>query len=146
MEPRNYFTLVFLLFLNLSAWVFSTTDHNNYSRSDFPVDFIFGSGTSAYQVEGAADEDGRTPSIWDTFAHAGFAHGGNGDVACHAYHKYKEDVQLMLETGLHAYRFSISWSRLIPIPQTNTEKDRAACERIRTFYFGWFMEHLLHGD
>ncbi|XP_039685762.1 hydroxyisourate hydrolase isoform X2 [Medicago truncatula] len=66
------------------------------------------------QVEGAANEDGRTPSIWDTFAHAGFARGGNGDVACDTYHKYKEDVQLMVETGLEAYRFSISWSRLIP--------------------------------
>ncbi|CAK8572775.1 unnamed protein product [Lathyrus sativus] len=302
MEPQRYFSLVFLLFLNFSLWVFSTTDHNDYSRSDFPVDFVFGSGTSAYQVEGAANEDGRTPSIWDTFAHAGFGHGGNGDVACDAYHKYKEDVQLMVETGLDAYRFSISWSRLIPngrgpvnpkglqyynnlinelisngiqphvtlhnydlpqaleddyegwlsrdvikdftnyadvcfrefgdrvkywttvnepnifatgsydqgitppkrcsppfcvipsskgnstfepylavhhillahssavrlyrrkyreqqhgfvgislytfgtVPQTNTEKDRAACERIRTFFFGWFMEPLLHGD
>ncbi|KAL5069409.1 hypothetical protein RYX36_020296 [Vicia faba] len=136
MEPQIYFTLVFLLFLNLYVLVL-TTDHNNYSRSDFPVDFIFGSGTSAYQVEGAAYEDGRTPSIWDTFAHAGFAYGGNGDVACDAYHKYKEQQQGFV--GISFYTFGI-------VPQTNTEKDRAACERIRTFYFGWFMEPLLHGD
>ncbi|RDX57829.1 Hydroxyisourate hydrolase, partial [Mucuna pruriens] len=65
-------------------------------------------------VEGAANEEGRTPSIWDTFAHAGYVHGENGDVASDEYHKYKEDVQLMVETGLDAYRFSISWSRLLP--------------------------------
>ncbi|CAJ2629133.1 unnamed protein product [Trifolium pratense] len=87
---------------------------DQYSRSDFPADFVFGSGTSAYQVEGAAYEDGRTASIWDTFAHDGFVHGENGDVACDGYNKYKEDMQLMVETGLDAYRFSISWSRLIP--------------------------------
>ncbi|WJX19943.1 glycosyl hydrolase 1, variant 2 [Trifolium repens] len=57
---------------------------------------------------------GRTSSIWDTFAHDGYVHGENGDVACDGYHKYKEDVQLMVETGLDVYRFSISWSRLIP--------------------------------
>ncbi|KAL9259571.1 Beta-glucosidase 11-like protein [Drosera capensis] len=85
-----------------------------YSRADFPADFIFGSGTSAYQVEGAAKEDGRTPSIFDTFTLDESWHGGNGDVAVDGYHKYKEDVQLMVETGLDAYRFSISWSRLIP--------------------------------
>ncbi|XP_020239605.1 hydroxyisourate hydrolase isoform X2 [Cajanus cajan] len=62
-------------------------------------------------VEGAANEDGRTPSIWDSFANAG---SGYGDVACDGYHKYKEDVRLMVETGLDAYRFSISWSRLLP--------------------------------
>ncbi|PON55270.1 Glycoside hydrolase [Parasponia andersonii] len=66
------------------------------------------------KVEGAANEDGRTPSIWDTFAHAGYAHGDNGDVACDQYHKYKQDVQLMADLGLDAYRFSISWSRLVP--------------------------------
>ncbi|KAH7517072.1 hypothetical protein FEM48_Zijuj09G0023400 [Ziziphus jujuba var. spinosa] len=87
---------------------------DKYSRNDFPSDFVFGSGTSAYQVEGAANEDGRTPSIWDTFSHAGNVHGATGDVACDQYHKYKEDVQLMADTGLEAYRFSISWSRLIP--------------------------------
>ncbi|KAF7804855.1 hydroxyisourate hydrolase-like isoform X1 [Senna tora] len=87
---------------------------HHYTRDDFPSHFIFGSATSAYQVEGAANQDGRTPTIWDTFAHAGHAHGHNGDVACDEYHKYKDDVQLMVETGLDAYRFSISWSRLIP--------------------------------
>ncbi|XP_062190801.1 putative beta-glucosidase 5 isoform X3 [Phragmites australis] len=83
------------------------------SRDDFPGGFVFGARTSAYQWEGAAAEDGRTPSIWDTFAHAGH-YSGDGDVAADGYHKYKEDVKLMKETGLDAYRFSISWSRLIP--------------------------------
>ncbi|KAH9655388.1 Beta-glucosidase 11 [Citrus sinensis] len=84
-----------------------------YTKNDFPPGFIFGSGTSAYQVEGAVNEDGRTPSIWDNFAHAGNVL-GNGDIACDKYHKYKEDVKLMADTGLDAYRLSISWSRLIP--------------------------------
>ncbi|XP_062088561.1 beta-glucosidase 11-like [Humulus lupulus] len=85
-----------------------------YSRNDFPVNFIFGSGTTSYQVEGAANEDGRTASIWDTFAHAGYSHEDTGDIACDQYDKYKEDVKLMADMGLDAYRFSISWSRLIP--------------------------------
>ncbi|XP_057782328.1 beta-glucosidase 11-like isoform X2 [Salvia miltiorrhiza] len=85
-----------------------------YGRADFPADFVFGSGTAAYQYEGAAFEDGRTPSFWDTFAHSGGTEGANGDVACDGYHKYKEDVKLMSEMGLEAFRFSISWSRLIP--------------------------------
>ncbi|XP_006840571.2 beta-glucosidase 22 isoform X2 [Amborella trichopoda] len=84
-------------------------------RSDFPTDFIFGAGTSAYQVEGGAFEDGRKPSIWDAHTHAGkMPDKSTGDVAADEYHKYKEDVKLMQETGLDAYRFSISWSRLIP--------------------------------
>ncbi|KAJ4969203.1 hypothetical protein NE237_015904 [Protea cynaroides] len=85
------------------------------SREDFPSDFVFGSGSSAYQVEGAAFDDGRTPSIWDTFTHSGkVLDKSNGDISCDQYHKYKEDVKLMVDTGLEAYRFSISWSRLIP--------------------------------
>ncbi|XP_042517814.1 beta-glucosidase 11-like isoform X2 [Macadamia integrifolia] len=88
----------------------------DYSRDDFPRPprFVFGAGTSAYQVEGAAFEDGKTPSVWDTFAHSGRSGENNGDIACDGYHKYKEDVQLMVDTGLEAYRFSISWSRVIP--------------------------------
>ncbi|KAK9035556.1 hypothetical protein V6N11_077594 [Hibiscus sabdariffa] len=88
--------------------------HHKYSRHDFPPGFVFGSATTAYQVEGAASQDGRTPSIWDTFTHAGYANGATGDVAVDQYHKYKEDVKIMAEMSLDAYSFSISWSRLIP--------------------------------
>ncbi|XP_056170817.1 beta-glucosidase 11 isoform X2 [Syzygium oleosum] len=108
------FLLGFLLILAVQPALTAVFGADTYSRYDFPPGFVFGSGTSAYQVEGAANEDGRTPSVWDTFTHAGFANGATGDVACDGYHKYKEDVQLMVETGLDAYKFSISWSRLIP--------------------------------
>ncbi|HEX2864430.1 MAG TPA: GH1 family beta-glucosidase [Deinococcales bacterium] len=85
-------------------------------RSDFPPDFLWGSATAAYQVEGAWNEDGRTPSIWDTFSHTpGKVLGGDtGDVACDQYHRLEQDLDLMVELGLQAYRFSISWPRLIP--------------------------------
>ncbi|KFK29802.1 hypothetical protein AALP_AA7G181200 [Arabis alpina] len=92
--------------------VFSSKCSHGYSRIDFPKDFTFGSAISAYQWEGAANEDGRKPSIWDTYVHS--RNQDNGDIACDGYHKYKEDVQLMVKTGLDALRFSISWSRLIP--------------------------------
>ncbi|CAL5192323.1 unnamed protein product [Lathyrus oleraceus] len=102
------FVVVILVLFSWSA--------DSLSRDEFPSDFVFGASTSAYQVEGAANEDGRKPSIWDTYSHAGNAnmYKGDGDVACDGYHKYKEDVQLMANMGLDAYRFSISWSRLIP--------------------------------
>ncbi|XP_035548253.1 beta-glucosidase 11-like isoform X2 [Juglans regia] len=103
--------LVVVLLTNLAVLVLSA---HKFSRDDFPPGFVFGASTSAYQVEGAANQDGRTPSIWDTFAQAGNMHGATGDTACDGYHKYKEDVQLMGDTGLEAYRFSISWSRLLP--------------------------------
>ncbi|XVF69419.1 hypothetical protein PTKIN_Ptkin11bG0080600 [Pterospermum kingtungense] len=104
-----------VLGLNL-LFVFQLNLVHGYSRIDFPPPpgFVFGASASAYQYEGAANEDGRTPSIWDTFNHAGNMGGADGDIACDGYHKYKEDIQLMVDTGLDAYRFSISWSRLIP--------------------------------
>ncbi|XP_007050908.2 PREDICTED: beta-glucosidase 11 isoform X1 [Theobroma cacao] len=107
-------SLIFLLIRILLHMRIAVLCADKYSRYDFPPGFVFGSATAAYQVEGAASEDGRTPSIWDTFAHAGYANGATGDVAVDQYHKYKEDVKLMAEMGLDAYRFSISWSRLIP--------------------------------
>mmetsp|Transcript_7262 Transcript_7262/g.18343 ORF Transcript_7262/g.18343 Transcript_7262/m.18343 type:complete len:626 (-) Transcript_7262:106-1983(-) len=84
---------------------------------EFPDDnFFFGAATAAYQIEGAATEDGRKPSIWDDFSHTeGWTEGkATGDVACDHYHLFREDVELMVGLGLQAYRFSISWSRLIP--------------------------------
>ncbi len=82
----------------------------------FPQDFIWGCAASAYQVEGAWNEDGKGPSIWDTFVHTPgkIANNENGDVAVDHYHRYKEDVALMKEIGLDSYRFSVSWSRVMP--------------------------------
>ena len=82
----------------------------------FPDGFIWGVATSAFQIEGAVREDGRGPSIWDTYAHTrGKIRGGhNADVANDHYHRYKDDVRLMQELGAKAYRFSIAWPRIFP--------------------------------
>jgi beta-glucosidase len=82
----------------------------------FPKDFVWGCAASAYQIEGAWNEDGKGPSIWDTFTHipGKIADDANGDIATDHYHRYKEDVALMAEIGLRAYRFSTAWSRILP--------------------------------
>ena len=82
----------------------------------FPAGFVWGVATSAYQVEGASREDGRGESIWDTFARrpGAIADGTTGDVACDHYHRYPEDVRLLADLGARAYRFSVSWSRVLP--------------------------------
>jgi len=82
----------------------------------FPKDFVWGCAASAYQVEGAWNEDGKGPSIWDAFTHTPgkIANGENGDVAVDHYHRYTEDVALMKELGLDAYRFSVAWTRVLP--------------------------------
>ncbi|WP_018680178.1 GH1 family beta-glucosidase [Actinokineospora enzanensis] len=84
--------------------------------NSFPADFLWGSATSSYQIEGATEVDGRGPSIWDTFARGeGNVIGGHtGDPACDHYHRYREDVALLAELGLPAYRFSIAWPRVMP--------------------------------
>jgi beta-glucosidase len=85
-------------------------------RLDLPDGFLIGAATAAYQIEGAVTEDGRGASIWDTFSHTpGRVVGGHtGDVACDHYHRMDEDVALMAELGLDAYRFSIAWPRVLP--------------------------------
>ncbi|WP_326824464.1 GH1 family beta-glucosidase [Streptosporangium sp. NBC_01756] len=82
----------------------------------FPEGFVWGAATAAYQIEGAARDDGRGPSIWDTFSRTpGKVHAGHtGDVACDHYHRYPEDIRIMGDLGLSAYRFSISWPRIQP--------------------------------
>jgi len=82
----------------------------------FPADFVWGAATASYQIEGAWDEDGKGPSIWDVFCRVPGAiqNGDTGNVACDHYHRWREDVGLMRELGLRAYRFSISWPRVLP--------------------------------
>lgn len=94
----------------------------------FPASFTWGAASSAYQIEGAWNQDGRGPSIWDTYCHSRPTEGGpafnatkpnvfqghTGDVACDHYNRYKEDVAIMKTMGLKAYRFSLSWSRILP--------------------------------
>ncbi|WP_433049263.1 GH1 family beta-glucosidase [Dactylosporangium sp. CS-033363] len=84
--------------------------------SALPPGFIWGSATAAYQIEGAVAEDGRKPSIWDTFSHTPGAvdNGDTGDVACDHYHRWAEDVALMRRLNLDAYRFSVAWPRVLP--------------------------------
>ncbi len=89
---------------------------NRGTSSGFPSGFLWGTVTSAYQVEGAANEDGRGPSIWDRFAHmrGTISDHSNADSATDHYYRYREDVQLMKALGAKAYRFSIAWPRVFP--------------------------------
>ncbi len=82
----------------------------------FPDGFLWGAATASYQIEGAAHEGGRGKSVWDTFSHTEgkVANGHTGDVACDHYHRLDDDVALMASLGLQTYRFSISWSRVMP--------------------------------
>ena len=85
-------------------------------RIEFPQDFLWGAATASYQVEGAVEEGGRTPSIWDTFCNkeGTIANGDDGSVASDQYHRYPQDISIMHELGIQAYRFSLSWPRIIP--------------------------------
>jgi len=82
----------------------------------FPPGFVWGAATASFQIEGAAAEDGRRPSIWDEFAATPgrVRNGDTGDIACDHYHRYRDDVGLMAGLGLDAYRFSLAWSRICP--------------------------------
>ncbi|HEY0088580.1 MAG TPA: family 1 glycosylhydrolase, partial [Candidatus Lokiarchaeia archaeon] len=82
----------------------------------FPDKFIWGAATSSYQIEGAWNENGKGESVWDALCHKPgiIKNGDTGDGACDHYHRYKEDIKLMKEMGLNAYRFSISWPRIFP--------------------------------
>jgi beta-glucosidase len=99
-----------------SATASSAGETSDGAPKTFPQGFLWGSATASYQVEGAVHEDGRGPSIWDTFSHTpGKTHNGDtGDVADDHYHRYKEDIALMSDLGLTTYRFSIAWPRIFP--------------------------------
>ncbi len=84
--------------------------------SNFPETFVWGAAAAAYQIEGAPAEDGKGPSIWDTFCRqpGTIFEGHTGNVACDHYHRYRQDIALMRDVGIRAYRFSVSWPRILP--------------------------------
>lgn len=92
------------------------TSRESAGMRRFPKDFLWGAGTSSYQVEGGVADDGRGPSIWDVFSHQrGTTYRGDtGDVACDSYHRFDQDLELIRELGVGAYRFSVSWPRVQP--------------------------------
>ena len=113
---RNLISRVLKMATQSSSYVLPS-DPTKINRRDFPADFVFGTASSAYQIEGATCGSGRGPSIWDTFCKNRpnmVKEGANGDVAINSYHLYKEDVKILKNLGLDAYRFSISWPRLLP--------------------------------
>lgn len=108
------------------------------SRTAFPPGFHFGAATSAYQVEGAVQADGRGPSMWDTFAQNSgrIADASTGDVACDHYHRMPEDVALMHGLGHTAYRFSVAWPRVLP-------QGRGAVNHPGLDFYDRLVDHLL---
>ena len=92
------------------------TNNSTGTSGRFPDDFVWGVATASYQIEGAVHEDGRGESIWDRFSHTPgkVVNGDTGDVACDDYHRWREDIRLMRELGVNAYRFSIAWPRILP--------------------------------
>src|SRR6516225_5664078 len=94
------------------------------SSKAFPPGFTWGISTSAYQIEGAWNEEGRGPSIWDTFAHTPGKIAGHetGDLACDHYHYWRDDLGLLRDLGVGAYRFSTSWPRVIPQGRGNVNQ------------------------
>ncbi len=83
---------------------------------EFGPDFLFGVATASYQIEGAVNEDGRGKTVWDTFCETPgkVARGESGAIANDHYHRYLEDIQIMKQMGVQAYRFSLAWSRMFP--------------------------------
>ncbi|CAN4110461.1 unnamed protein product [Withania somnifera] len=113
----SFFFLLIGMVVPISSSVPSYNVSVPFNRSSFPSDFIFGTASAAYQYEGAANEDGKGPSIWDTFTHnhpERIADHSNGDIGIDFYHRYKDDIKLMKFEGLNGFRFSISWSRVLP--------------------------------
>uniref|UniRef100_A0A0D3HJ06 Beta-glucosidase n=1 Tax=Oryza barthii TaxID=65489 RepID=A0A0D3HJ06_9ORYZ len=105
-----------LITLLLGALLCNNVAYAKFSRYSFPKDFIFGTGSAAYQYEGAYKEGGKGPSIWDTFTHipGKILNNDTGDVANDFYHRYKEDVNLLKDMNMDAFRFSIAWTRILP--------------------------------
>ncbi|XP_022139422.1 beta-glucosidase 18-like [Momordica charantia] len=111
-----YSVIVFFLCSHAAAQSLAQNEEEEVQRSEFPRDFFFGTSTSSYQIEGAFLEDGKGISNWDVFTHipGKIKNNDTGDVADDHYHRFLEDIELMHSMGMNAYRFSISWTRILP--------------------------------
>jgi beta-glucosidase len=122
MERRKVLRLFFVSSLagviapKFSFAQFNTLEKLDFSSLDFGTDFKWGVATAAYQIEGAHNIDGKSPSIWDTFSHkkGSIKTGENGDIACDFYHSYEKDLDLLKSLNMTVFRFSIAWSRILP--------------------------------
>ncbi|XP_014496953.2 beta-glucosidase 12-like [Vigna radiata var. radiata] len=122
----------------------SVVEALSLKRTSFPKGFVFGTASAAYQYEGAAFDYGRKPSVWDNFTHKypeKINDRSNGDVAVDEYHRYKEDVKIMTDMNLDAYRFSISWSRILPNGKVGVNEEGVNQEGID--YYNKLIDHLL---
>eukprot|EP00246_Nothoceros_aenigmaticus_P010636 TRINITY_DN2732_c0_g2_i1.p1 TRINITY_DN2732_c0_g2~~TRINITY_DN2732_c0_g2_i1.p1 ORF type:complete len:560 (-),score=70.47 TRINITY_DN2732_c0_g2_i1:786-2465(-) len=115
-EPVDAVTGSVALMIDVESQGNGAVENGPIHSSLFPKNFVFGTATSAYQVEGAVHEGGRSASVWDTFSHTAgkISDGSNGDVAVDQYHLFKEDVDRLASMGMKAYRFSIAWARIYP--------------------------------
>ena len=122
MERRKVLRLFFVSTLaaviapKFSFAQFNKLEKLDFSSLDFGTDFKWGVATAAYQIEGAHNIDGKSPSIWDTFSHkkGSIKTGENGDIACDFYHSYEKDLDLLKSLNMTVFRFSIAWSRILP--------------------------------
>uniref|UniRef100_A0A6P7GLS3 Myrosinase 1-like n=1 Tax=Diabrotica virgifera virgifera TaxID=50390 RepID=A0A6P7GLS3_DIAVI len=117
MSPKHLTLLRYLIYICLTFNLVAAESQELHYNRKFPDDFLFGAATSAYQIEGAWNVDGKGESIWDTYVHrvpSPIKNGDTGDIACDSYYKYKEDVKLAADLGIKLYRFSISWPRVLP--------------------------------
>ncbi|KAH7544833.1 hypothetical protein FEM48_Zijuj01G0028100 [Ziziphus jujuba var. spinosa] len=134
--------LLLLLLLQISLTLLHLVSSvNSLNRISFPADFVFGTASSAYQYEGAADQGGKGPSIWDSFTQRHpekIKDRSSGMQAIDSYHRFKEDIGIMKDIGFDAYRFSISWSRLLP---NGTRSGGVNKEGIK--YYNDLINHLL---
>jgi len=130
--------LIKILLFVAAAKAYSPEEELLYGS--FPNDFVWGAATAAYQIEGGWDEDGKGENIWDVFTRVegNIKDGSSGQVACDSYHKYPEDVELLKQLGVTSYRFSISWSRVIP-------KGIGEPNPLGIAYYNELINHLIAG-